>query len=179
MQYHTNARGVTFADDGIVALCSYVSTLDDANNYACWCDKVTQEAYNFKRTDTFAQYAARQHRERFLATIVRIEDDVPVGCVFVSSPSSLPDVAIMLYAPYRFQGYGTRAFRLAVQYCFSTLHLDTLYAGCFAGNNASEHMLKRCGFVRHPAGDVREKHYLSAAEITQFDYVLHKADFHV
>ncbi len=163
-----------YITDGVLSLAEYVDALDDRALYDCWLDEATQRGYNFKRDETFEEFSSSESRCRFEATILRCSDGAAIGHISVSPENSPPDLAIMLYRPYRGQGYGTRAFSIAVRYCFETLQLDEIYAGCYASNEASRKMLAACGFQPHPEGNVAEKHYLTGEDIVQYDYVKYR-----
>lgn len=163
-----------YITDGFVALCEYRKETDDMDFYHCWKDQDTEKGYNLIRTETFEEFANHSIRSRFIATVVRCSDNACVGIIFVSPDHTLPDLAIMLYPPYRGQGYGTADFSLGVQYCFETLKVDRLHAGCYESNTASMAMLKKCGFQPHPEGNVNEKHYLTGEDIVQYDFVRYR-----
>jgi RimJ/RimL family protein N-acetyltransferase len=82
-----------------------------------------------------------------------------------------PDLAIIVFKPYRGKGYGTRAFSLGVKYCFDVLSLDYIFAGCYPHNISSMKMLQKCGFQPHPEGNQNEKHYLTGEDIIQLDFI--------
>ena len=163
-------RTVYLADE-VIALCEYLPAEDDWNDYQCWQDEDTRRGYNFIRRESFEEYANGPVRSRFLAAIVRLADQVPVGSIFLSPEGSPPDLAIMLYRPYRGLGYGTRAFALGARYCFETLRLDSITAGCYPTNPASMAMLKKCGFQRHPEGDQPETSKFTGEPIIQLDFI--------
>ncbi|MBQ7299373.1 MAG: GNAT family N-acetyltransferase, partial [Clostridia bacterium] len=119
----------------------------------------------------FEEFSASPKRSRFRAFIVRKTDVAVAGGVFVSPPHVLPDLAIMIYRPYREQGFGTAAFTLAVNYCFDVMGLSELYAGCYEGNVRSRKMLAACGFVPHPEGNCEEVHFRTGEPIMQYDYI--------
>ena len=161
-----------YIQDETIALCEYIRGADDRGMYDCWQDVDTKKGYNFAMEMSFDQFCVRKIRNRLLCTIIRIGDDVPVGQLFLSPEGSPPDLAIMLYPQFHGQGYGSRAFRLGVEYCFETFDLDEIYAGCFDGNIASARMLSKLGFERHPQGDQVEKSIFTGEDIVQRDYVL-------
>lgn len=157
-----------------VSLAEYLPEIDGEAYFACWQDPDTQKGYNYRMTDSQEEFRARPIRSRFLAVILRSADGEPLGIVTLSSEGSPPDLAIMLCRPYRGREYGTEAFSLASTYCLTAFGLDCLYAGCYETNKVSLRMLKACGFVPHPEGNVHETHYLTGEPITQFDFVLHR-----
>ncbi len=149
----------TYIADEVICLSEYIPALDDLDYYHCWQDNDTQSGYNHKSTQSFAEFAGGAKKSRFIATIIKRSDNVSIGSIFVSPENTLPDLAIMLYPPYRGCGYGTRAFALGVSYCFDVLQLEHIYAGCYPHNIASHKMLIKCGFQPHPEGNCNEKHY--------------------
>lgn len=156
-----------------VSLAEYCPAIDDNSWFACWQDPDTQKGYNYQMTDSLEDFCKRPIRSRFLAVIIRNEDKKPLGIVSLSPEGSPPDLAIMLYKPYRGKGYGTNAFALAATYCLETFALEHLYAGCYETNEISLKMLKACGFTPYPDGNSHEIHYLTGEPITQYDFVLH------
>jgi len=77
-----------------------------------------------------------------------------------------------MYKPYRNMGYGTRAFRLGVRYCFDDLKLEKVGAGCYAGNEASHKMLEKIGFVRDKENDSHETDVFTGKPIIQQSYYI-------
>jgi RimJ/RimL family protein N-acetyltransferase len=160
-----------YIENDLISLSEYIDSEDDLNCYICWLDTETQNGYNYKMKSSFEDYAKEENKARFIATIIRKSDNASIGSIFVSPEYALPDLAIMIFKPYRNQGYGTMAFSLGVEYCFDVLKLDKIFAGCYSGNNASLAMLKKCGFVEHPEGNSYEKHFLTGEDIVQMDFV--------
>jgi len=160
-----------YLSDGEINLCEYIPLIDDPDLYNCWQDKETQNGYNHKPNESFEGFTHGSFKARFTATIIRLSDNVPVGAVFLSPEGTEPDLAIMIYKPYRGMGYGSRAFLMGAQYCFDALSLECIYAGCYPHNAVSLKMLKKCGFRPYPAGNQSEKHHITGEEITQLDFV--------
>ncbi len=163
-----------YASNRDISLAEYCPAADDGPYFACWQDPDTQKGYNFQRTDSLEEFRKRPIRSRFLAVIIRNEDNEPLGIVSLSPEGSPPDLAIMIYKPYRGKGYGTNAFTLAAAYCLEAFELEHLYAGCYETNEISFKMLKACGFIPHPEGDVHETHFLTGKPIIQYDFVLYR-----
>lgn len=166
-------RNIYIYDDDI-ALAEYCPETDTADWYECWKDPATEAGYNHRMDDTYEEFSHSPIRSRFLAMILRRSDNTVMGTVFLSPKNCPPDLAIMLYRPYRGQGYGTAAFSLALQYCFETFDLPEIYAGCYEHNHRSRRMLEKCGFVPHPEGDQLEEHYLDGSPVTQRDFVKYR-----
>ena len=164
-------RKVWIAND-ILSLVVRVPEVDDINDYECWQDKATQDGYNFKLDMTLEEFRNLPNRSRFIATIQRNSDSACIGSISVSPVGSLPDLAIMVYEPFRHHGYGTIAFSLAIKYCFDVLKINQQYAGCYETNIVSRKMLSKCGFQPNPQGNMHEKHYLTGKPIMQFDFVI-------
>ena len=160
-----------YLTDSVVALAEYIKDEDDPALYACWSDPGTQRGFNFRHTQTFEEFCARQRMQGWSGMIMRYGDETPIGCVMLTQQENITqDLSIMLYPGYRGMGYGLRAFELAAQYCAETLQLERVYAGCYPDNLASMKMIASCGFVRHPEGDLPERHYLTDEEIIQLDF---------
>ena len=170
-------RKVYMADE-LISLSEYISSEDDLDCYNCWQDEETQSSYNHKLTEVDAWSKNTPKTSRFIATVLRLSDHTSIGTVFLSPENTPPDLAIMIYPPYRKNGFGVRAFALGMKYCFEVLGFDKLYAGCYPHNVSSLKMLQRCGFEPHPDGDQMEKHYVTGEDITQLDFVKHNPNKH-
>jgi len=160
-----------YSEDETIALSEYIDKLDSSDCYCCWQDEETQKGFNFKFSKSLENFTNAGVKSRFIATIVRKIDDVCVGSIFLSPENTLPDLAIMIYKPYRRKGYANKAFFLGTQYCFVKFNFECIYAGCYPDNIGSLRMLSRCGFIPHPEGDQYEKHFITGAEIVQKDFV--------
>lgn len=155
-------------------LAEYICETDAEANYACWQDIDTQRGYNYKTDFTLEEFKSSPNRARFRAVAVRKSDGAVVGTVSLSPEGSLPDLAIMLYKPYRGFGYSTPVFALALQYCFEHFGFEYIYAGCYEGNVKSRKMLANCGFVPHPEGNCNETHFEDGTPIIQYDFVKYR-----
>jgi len=172
-----------FVKNDIISLAEYL-TEDYLECYNSWFDEEVQKGYNFKRTNTFEEYV-EQNRERkelhYIAgcAIILNENDKLIGSIGISMfPEGFPpDMSIIIFKPYRNQGFGTMAFKLGAKYCFDILGLEKIYAGCYPDNIRSMKMLEKCGFISHPAGNIAETHYITGEPVTQFDFVLCRDDF--
>lgn len=163
-----------FCADARVALAEYLPDEDDAERYDCWRDSGTEDGYNSKfGFGSFEEFCAWKHaeRSRFYATIIARDGGSRVGAVFLSPAGSPPDLAIMIYPDFRHRGYGTSAFALAAEHCFSALKCGEIFAGCYEGNTASMKMLEKCGFTPHAEGNEQETHYLTGEARWQLDFV--------
>ncbi|MCL2664532.1 MAG: GNAT family N-acetyltransferase [Defluviitaleaceae bacterium] len=98
-----------------------------------------------------------------------------VGRIGISP--GMPDLTITVFAPYRNKKIGTAAFALGVRYCFETLGMDAVYAGCYEDNTASRKMIERCGFTPNPEGNVKEKHIITGEDRLQLDYCIRAQKF--
>ena len=159
--------------DGIIGLYDYIDAIDDIESYECWQDEDTKRGYNHKFDKTFEEYQKSSADSRFKFTIIRHADNSRIGNIFLSS-GDMPDLAIIMYKPYRYMGCGTAAFKLGIRYSFEVLNLDKIYAGCYPGNKISRKMIEGCGFLPHPTGNIDETHYITGEPIIQYDFILHK-----
>ena len=159
--------------DGVIGLYDYIAATDDIESYQCWQDEDTNRGYNHKFDKTYEEYQNRNVNSRFTFTIIRHSDNARIGNIFLSG-GDMPDLAIIIYKPYRCLGYGTAAFKLGIRYSFDTLNLDSIYAGCYPDNKISRKMITGCGFIPHPDGNIDETHYITGEPIIQYDFILHK-----
>lgn len=166
-------RKVYLEGNGLL-LAAYSPEEDDLDSWRCWQDEDTRRGYNIRYAVPFEEYRQKSWRQRFVGTVLRQKDLVPIGLLMVSPEDAPPDLAIMIYPKFRGQGFGRAAFSLGVRYCFEVLRLEWVYAGCYEGNVRSLKMLAGCGFVRHPEGDGQESHYQTGAPIIQLDFVKYR-----
>jgi RimJ/RimL family protein N-acetyltransferase len=159
-----------YTSDWLVSLAEYTKS-DDRALYDNWLDPDVQKGYNFVLTESFEDFSKRELKQRFFAMIQLNGTGEIAGAVGVSPPESPPDLAIWIFAPYRKQGYGVAAFALATKYALEMLNISELYAGAYPDNTGSQRMLEKCGYVRFPQDDLRERHYLTGEEIIQWGYV--------
>ena len=160
-----------YVEENGIALAEYVFDLDERDIYDCWRDEATESGYNNHAAPTFEEHLKRPIRS---TKIMITKDGKTVGCLLLSPPDCDPDLAIMIYPEYRYQGIGTAAFRLGLKYCFDKYGFDFIYAGCMEGNEVSRKMLAACGMVPHPEGNVLEKHYITGEDRTQYDFVKYR-----
>lgn len=166
-----NAKRELYCSDGVVSLCEYVPQQDNETEYADWFDPKVIDAYNYVRTETFDTFHTRPSRSRFHAAIIRSTDGAHLGSLTLSPDGYEPDLAIIIHNQYRSQGYGTCAFKLGTKFCMDKFPFSCLHAGCYEGNIASSNMLKKCGFIPYPQGNVMETHYKTGESRMQYDFI--------
>ncbi len=164
-----------YISNGTLSLVEY-QCCDDRALYEDWLDPDTQKGYNGVFVTTFEDFETRKIRQRFFAMIQLNGTNEIIGAVGISPPETTADLAIWLFAPYRRKGYGTLAFALATKYAAEVLKIAELHAGAYPDNIGSQKMLRRCGYVPYPAGNVPEKHYLTGEDIIQTDYIWIKSE---
>lgn len=163
-----------YAANNILSLAEYLCDKDDPLTYENWLDTETQEGYNFRMEKTYEEYHSAPFNHRWNAVVLRNSDRAVVGSLTLSPEGSLPDLAINIFHPFRGKGYGTSAFALALEYCFSHFGLQEIYAGCYEHNAVSMKMLQKCGMQPHQEGNCLETHFLTGEPITQLDFVKYK-----
>lgn len=162
-----------YISNDVISLVEYLS-IDDFSNYNNWLDEDTQKGYNFRFNESFENFIKQPLKQRFFASIILKENDSVIGNIGISPPNCIPDLAIGIYKPFRNHGFGTAAFMLGTKYAIDNLFLDELFAGCYEENLSSIKMLKKCGYVPHPDGNLIEKHFLSNEDLVQLDFVYKK-----
>lgn len=104
---------------------------------------------------------------------------VSVGVIRLSPPPYHDcDLAIWIYSPFRNKGYGTKAFILGLRYCFSLIKLQTVGAGCYCDNYASQRMLQKIGFDRDVKNDINEINAFTGNLTLQLSYFISSEKFH-
>lgn len=152
---------------------------DDKDMYDCWNDIETQKGFNSIFDESFEEFCDFDINEyHFWATIISKEKECPIGTVRLCSDVTNPDLAIWIYRPYRCKGYGTEAFCLAMEFCFTNYYLNEIVAGCYKDNIKSFKMLNKLGFIRNEEDDSMEKNIFMgentiqlAFRITYDDYI--------
>jgi RimJ/RimL family protein N-acetyltransferase len=159
-----------FLEDDTILLRKY-SHCDDLDMYACWQDTETQKGYNFICKETFEEFRKFDiDRFPFWAAIVEKGKNVNIGTVRLGPVGECPDLAIWIYQEHRNLGYGTRAFTLALQYCFAAFNLKCISAGCYQDNEKSIKMLQHIGFVRYPQYDTFETSAFTGEPVKQLEF---------
>jgi [ribosomal protein S5]-alanine N-acetyltransferase len=85
-----------------------------------------------------------QRRQYFFALVLK-QGDQNIGDAGFTLQDGAADMGYFLLKPFWGQGYASEALRLMMVYCFDSLHLQRVTAGCTAGNNASERVMQKCG----------------------------------
>ena len=67
-----------------LALAEYCPAVDCSDHYACWQDPDTQNGYNYQMPCSPEEFRNRPIRSRFLAVIIRNEDNASLGIVSLS-----------------------------------------------------------------------------------------------
>jgi len=84
--------------------------------------------------------------------LVRRSDDVLMGGITLSNiqrgVAQSCGVGYWIGKPYARDGYMTEGLKCALSHCFSSLGLHRIEAACMPNNDASQALLRRCGFRR-------------------------------
>jgi len=161
----------TYCSNDILSLVEY-QKCDDRALYENWHDPDTQKGYNGIYFSTFEEFEHRDSlRDRFFAMIQLNCTNEIIGAVGISPLATTPDLAIWMFKPYRKHGYGTSAFALATKYAVEKQEISELHAGAYADNVGSRKMLKKCGYIPYPSGNIPKKHYITGEDIVQEDFI--------
>lgn len=165
---------MVYIENHEIALIRY-SHKDDKDMFECWSDIDTQKGFNYVMNESFEEFRQFNIDEyRFWATIILKETECPIGTIRLSCDMENPDLAIWIYRPYRNRGYGTKAFSLALEYCFTEFNLKEIVAGCYEDNSNSKKMLTTLGFVRDKGKDSVEKNGFTGKETVQLAYRIYR-----
>jgi RimJ/RimL family protein N-acetyltransferase len=142
--------------------------------YESWLDPDVQRGFNGIYAASFEEFSKRNKIDRptRFSSMIRLNSTGEIiGTVGVSPPEDIADLTIRIFKAYRRQGYGTSAFALATKYVVDELKIEKLHAGAYADNIVSQKMLKKCGYIPYPEGNITEKHYITGEDIVQMDYI--------
>lgn len=86
--------------------------------------------------------------------IVQKESGEPIGCICYYTPDESnigigpndAEVGYWVARPYWNRGIATEALQLLIDYCFRQRGFRTLWADYFPDNQASGHVMQKCGF---------------------------------
>lgn len=152
-------------------------TVDDIKLlYDSWNDYDTILGYNYRLPYTYSEYVdyCKTQNHSWSPVIIKKDNNVTIGRVGLSPDLSVPDLSITIFKPYQEKSYGTQAFMLAIKYCFDVLNMDKIFAGAYEDNVRSIKMIKKCGFIPHPDGNILEKHILTGEDRLQLDFVVYR-----
>ncbi len=168
----------TLIEDECLKLIPYTHE-DDKAMYKCLKDKVTQLGFNYIATDSLENFSKVDIEfYPFWAVVVHKKSNRKIGFLRLSPFESNPDLSIWILKRYRKKGFGTRSYYLGLSYCFETLKLPEVIAGCYEYNEASRHILSKLGFKRLPTYDLYERSVFTGKRIKQMAYKLDQATFH-
>jgi len=151
---------------------------DDYDMYLCWKDKQTQKGYNFAFNQPFEDFKEMDiNRFKFWVTVIDKNLKKRIGVLRLGLDEECPDLAIWIYPQYRNNGYGTKSFRLALEYIFENYPYQEISAGCYCDNTFSLKMLNKLGFIRFPDGDEKEPNCFTGEETIQLAFKIAKCSF--
>ena len=159
-----------YIENDVLCLAEFIEE-DYKTLFDSWNEYDIMLGYNYKLPYTFDEYS-KQCRDsaNWSAVIIRLEDNKVIGRIGISA--GLPDLTITVFQNYRNKKYGTTAFSLGIKYCFETLKLNKVYAGCYEDNFSSRKMIERCGFIPNPDGNILEKNIFTGEDKLQLDFVI-------
>lgn len=111
------------------------------------------------RTDVIRYIIADKSTDVAVGTVILTDIDNKNGCA---------EVHIKISKNARHNGYGTDALNSAVNYAFSELRLNCIYATIVSYNAASVKMFEKCGFARE--GVLRERIFKNGAFHDVYSY---------
>lgn len=160
-----------------IALTQYTHD-DDHDMYLCWEDLQTQKGFNYILNQSFEEFKETDiNRFKFWVTVIDKNINKRIGVIRLGLDDECLDLAIWIYPQYRNNGYGTKSFRLALEYIFENYAYQEISAGCYCDNTYSSKMLNKLGFVRFPEGDKKELNCFTGKETIQLVFKITKCSF--
>ena len=173
------SRRIFYIKGGVVGLAEFL--LEDYRLfYETWKDPSTQRNFNFSHDwESFGDFLRMftdpdRPPQRFDASIVRLQDQVPVGRCSLAPTHLEPDLAVWIYESFRFKGYGTEAVQLSVDFSFAELDIDYIVAGIYEYNQASIDLFTKIGFFRAPELDRVEESVFGEGKITHLGFRINR-----
>lgn len=168
----------SFIEDEVIKLIPYTHE-DDLAMYKCSKDKHTILGFNYKMSESFEEFQKSIDISiyRFWATIVHKKTNKKIGSVRLSPFESNPDLSIWIFKHYRRHGYGKRAYRLALKYCFFELGLTQVLANCYEEHEPGKLFLESLHFTRNPTHDLNERSVLTGELTKQLGYQISDSTF--
>ena len=80
-----------------------------------------------------------------------------------------------LHPDYWNKGYATQVVKGLLEYCFTTLQLHRVAAGCATKNTASVKVLEKSGFTRE--GHCRKKLHIRGEWVDNYEYAILEEDY--
>ncbi len=107
---------------------------------------------NINYTREYAKYLMDKYREGvFYDWAIEVkENHKMIGTVGFSSfdfEGNCAEIGYVLAPDYQHEGYATEAAKRVIEFGFSTLHADKIYARYMYRNHASRRVMDRCGML--------------------------------
>ncbi len=105
--------------------------------------------YTIEDAEKFLEMVNKQNPRTFFA----IEHNGQyVGNISLSKGSDVyrksAEIGYFIAEPFWNKGIATKAIQLMIRFGFDTLDVIRIYAGVFEFNEASQHVLEKCGFIK-------------------------------
>ena len=166
-----------YIQDSSLALLRYTHD-DGLQMYKCWKNKDTQRGFNYLFEESYEQFIQTDLSVyRFFAVIYDKKRKKKVGCIRLCQFVSNPDLSIWIYKKHRKQGYGKHAYYLGMKYCFESLNLPEVVAGCYETNLISQKLLTSLGMCRDKRNDLFERNVFTGVRMKQLAYKITHKDF--
>ena len=158
---------------------------DDLEIFHSWLSDPEVMRYLPWRTSTveesFLQLAeclrenVKENRTKYFFAIILKESEQVVGEAGFTieakeAKGGIASMGYFLLKSYWGKGYATEVAQMMIEYCFTTLKLHKVTAGCDAENTASEMVMKKCGMKRE--GYRKQQYYLAGHWRDRFEYGL-------
>jgi ribosomal-protein-alanine N-acetyltransferase len=112
----------------------------------------TIEGSFLRLAEAIAENDKNDRKKFFFAIGLRTNDAIigEAGFTVLTNEikGGVAEMGYFLLKQYQGNGYATEAAELMINYCFKTLKLHKVTAGCDAQNDASVQVMKRCGMLQ-------------------------------
>jgi ribosomal-protein-alanine N-acetyltransferase len=146
-------------------VCRYFpfNPVEDINIYK---DKVKQWSENYQ-SDSYFHWVIEWKENKELIGTINL-GNVEESCL-------MSDTCYMLSPQYWGKGIMTEVLDAVLYYAFNNIELNRVQAEVFEGNEASAHVLKKCGM--HFEGVARQKYFKNGSFIDAAQFAILRGDF--
>jgi ribosomal-protein-alanine N-acetyltransferase len=139
--------------------------------YLPWRTSSVEESF-LQLAECLRENVKEDRRKYFFAVILRESEQLigEAGFTIEAKEASggIANMGYFLLKPYWGKGYATEVAQMMIEYCFTTLKLHKVTAGCDVENTASEGVMKKCGMKRE--GYRAQQYYLDGDWRDRLEY---------
>ena len=128
--------------------------------YSIANDKKVLETFVCNYVKSLDEFDFEPYLKKDIYAIRLNESKKRIGIIlYWETPGNACEIGYGISSRYWNKGYGTEAVEAFLEYCFSTLKFEKIYASFFTGNDASKRVMEKCG-MKYDHFSEKELEYL-------------------